>query len=121
MTQRQLRCFKTSPASPCLLLLVALVVMFKRGGLVQVHLAMVTAVMTMVSLVLLVERFKTMVSLVERFKRGGATYYCRCISPNVPRSNLTTASAAQCRWRGPMIITINGGSGREGGGNPSLI
>ena len=109
MTQRQLRCFKTSPASPCLLLLVALVVMFKRGGLVQVHLAMVTTVMTMVSLML------------ERFKRGVSNYYCRCISPNVPRSNLTTASAAQCRWRGPMIITINGASGREGGGNPSLI
>ena len=92
-----------------LLVLVALVVMFKRGGLVQVHLPMVTTVMTMVSL------------LVERFKRGVATYYCSCISSNVPRPTLTTTSAAKRRWRGPMMMTINGGSKGDGGGNPSPL
>ena len=77
--------------------LVAVGVMFKRGGyLVQVHLAMVTTVMTMVTLV------------VAGFTRGVAELQASA-SANVLRSTLTTTSAAknmQCRQRGPMMVTI---------------
>ena len=63
--------------------LVAVGVMFKRGGyLVQVHLAMVTTVMTMVTLV------------VAGFTRGVAELQASA-SANVLRSTLATTSAAK--------------------------